>query len=79
MEPNPNLIKPKLTSSRAGYLQKVSRKTGRSRWRKVKRGTKLVKLTAMQHNNNSTHTIKLSLHNTGLKPDLWQSRSEANS
>ena len=52
MESNDNLIQPKLASSRAGYLQKVSRKTGRSRWRKVKRGTKLVKLTATQHNKN---------------------------
>lgn len=28
-----------------GYLQKVSRNTGRSRWRNPKRGTKLVRLT----------------------------------
>jgi len=31
-----------------GYLQKVSRKTGRSRWRNPKRGRKLVRLTVRE-------------------------------
>ena len=60
MESNDNLIQPKLASSRAGYLQKVSRKTGRSRWRKVKRGTKLVKLTAVQFMLNN-HTVSTNI------------------